>query len=124
MTGFQFKFSHTTILHFLQLIFQTTLFCNKKYTLSRNSDMAYYISRGTQHRPGGGRTRKRQKLEEFINGKIRYYLECGAPLTSEQLQALQQHISSNCDDAAEQNMLHKFISVVSTKDYNIAKCTH
>ena len=94
---------------------------SKKYSLSRsNCSRTCYISRTTKRRPGGGRPRKWQELEEFINGKIRYYWECGAPLTSEQLQAvIQQHISSNCSDAAmdifvkgKRNTLHKFISRV------------
>jgi hypothetical protein len=94
---------------------------SKKYALSRsNCSRTYYISRTTKRRPGGGRPRKWQELEEFINGKIRYYWECGAPLTSEQLQAvIQQHISSNCSDVAvdifmkgKRNTLHKFISRV------------
>jgi hypothetical protein len=94
---------------------------SKKYALSgSNCSRAYYISRTTNRRPGGGRPRKWQEREEFINGKIRYYWECGAPLTSEQLQALiQQHISSNYSDAAvdtfvkgKRNMLHKFVSLV------------
>jgi hypothetical protein len=68
-----------------QLIFQTTLSCIKKYALSYNSDMAHYKRRETQCRPGGGKPKKWQKLEVFINRKIRYYWEGWAPLTSEQL---------------------------------------
>jgi len=92
---------------------------NKKYALSRNKhNEAFYISKNTERRPGGGRPRKWNDLEECINQKIRYYWECGAPLTSEQLQGIiRQHIISNCDAAAvntfvegKPNTLHKFIS--------------
>jgi hypothetical protein len=80
--------------------------------------MAYFIARDTQRRSGGGRPRKWHNLNQFINGKIRHYWECGAPLTSEKLQALvQQHIHLNCDDDAadtfvkgKQNTFHKFMS--------------
>jgi hypothetical protein len=37
--------------------------------------MAYYIRKDTKHRPGGGRPRKRQNLEEFYDGEIMHYLE-------------------------------------------------
>ncbi len=92
---------------------------SKKYALSRNKhNEAFYISKNTERRPGGGRPRKWNDLEECINQKIRYYWECGAPLTSEQLQGIiRQHIISNCDAAAvntfvegKPNTLHKFIS--------------
>jgi len=78
----------------------------------------------TERRPGGGRPRKWTELEECINQKIRYYWECGAPLTSEQLQGIiWQHIISNCDAAAvntfvegKPNTLHKFISCLLRKN--------
>ncbi len=88
--------------------------------MSRSDDNAYFIGKGTARQPGGGRPKKWVELEVFIDSKIRYYWECGAPLTSEQLQFLvQQHISADDNPQAlktfvegKRNTLQKFISRV------------
>jgi hypothetical protein len=93
---------------------------NKKYALSRSNDDTCFIGKHTAHQPGGGRPKKWVELETFIDMKLRYYWECGAPLTAEQLYFLvQQHISAHDNQDAlkifvegKRNTLKKFISRV------------
>jgi hypothetical protein len=100
--------------------FQVKLSTNKKYALSRSNNNAYFIGKDTARQPGGGRPKKWVELEAFIDMKIRYYWECGAPITSEQLHFLvQQHLYADNNRHAlktfvegKRKTLQKFISHV------------
>jgi hypothetical protein len=69
---------------------------------------------------GGGRPKKWLDIENFIDNRVRYYWECGAPLTSKQLLLLVQQyvISSKNIDAIQvfvegkRNTMSKFLSRV------------
>jgi hypothetical protein len=83
-------------------------------------------------RPGGGRPKKWSCLEDFIDGKVRYQWECGAPITSEQLFSfVQQHVLTSKNAEAiklfiegKRNTLQKFISrVLKRKRWSVRKIT-
>jgi hypothetical protein len=74
---------------------------------------------------GGGRTRKWSDIEQFIDDRVRYYWECGVPLTSEQLLVLvEQHVTSSKNPNAikvfvqgKRNTMHKFIARVLKRNH-------
>jgi hypothetical protein len=92
----------------------------KKHHLSRSNKNVHFIGNNTLRRQGGGRPKKWLDIENFIDNRVRYYWECGAPLTSEQLLLLgQQYVDSSKNiDAIQRfvegkrNTLRKFVSRV------------
>jgi hypothetical protein len=105
-------------LTFFFSFFQVKLNTRKKYNLSRTNNAVCFIGNKTIRHPGGGRPKKWFSLEDFIDQTVRYYWECGVPITLEQLKMLvQQHITASKDTEGiklfiegKRNTLVKYIS--------------
>jgi len=117
-----------------KVCFVTLLYQLKMSTTNKKAirDNIYFVTKGTDRCPGGGRPKKWLELEDFIKNKLQYYWEIGAPVTTEQLRVMvQQHIVEVGDRAAVENFIkgkpntfHQFISrVLDRHHWSVRKIT-